>query len=68
MGKHMRRVLEGVQQALTIDTGAEYVIPRRGDFRRDIESLRGDARRVTQGLQKNLEKVLHESSQAGSSR
>jgi hypothetical protein len=54
MGKHIRRLLEGMSQSLALDPGSDYVIPRRGDFRRDIESLRRDAKKIGNGLRKNV--------------
>ena len=64
MGKHIRRLLEGMGQSLVLDPGSDYVIPRRGDFQRDIESLRGDAKKIGNGLRKNVKKA-HEPAHAG---
>jgi len=56
MGKHLRRLLEGIGQSLALDPGSDYVIPRRGDFQRDAELLRGDAKKIGDGLRKNVKK------------
>lgn len=57
MGNHLKNVLEGIQQALTLAPDSDYVIPRRGDFRRDVEALRGDARAIADGLKKNVRRA-----------
>lgn len=62
MSNHIRRLIEGVQQALVIDPGSSYIVPQRGDFHLDNRALRGDARQVANGLRTNAKKVRHESS------
>jgi len=57
MNTHLRRLLDGFRQALTVYPGSDYVIPKRGDFRRDAAALRGDASRVAEGLRRNARRT-----------
>jgi len=48
--EHLKNILSGACQVLVLDNGDGYVRPSRGDFRRDMTSLRADARRVATDL------------------
>lgn len=48
--EHLKNFISGARRVLVLDTGGEYVRPSRGDFIKDMISLRGDARRVASDL------------------
>jgi hypothetical protein len=56
MERHMKNILDGMRQVLVLWPEADYVLPSRGDFRKDNGNLRSDAGRVAEGLRKNLKK------------
>lgn len=46
----MTNLIQGARQVLVLAPSADYIHPSRGDFRHDVRTLRGDARRVSQDL------------------
>lgn len=54
MGKHLMNLLAGAKQALAIWPDSDYIRPSKDGFRRDASTLRGDAKRVAQGLRKTI--------------
>lgn len=63
MGKHLKNILEGLRQALVLDSQGDYVRPAKGDFRRDQQALNGDAKRIAADMRKTAkaygEQIYH---------
>lgn len=54
MGKHLQTFLDGIAQVLVLWPEDDYIIPRRGDFRKDADALRQDVAQVGKNLRKAL--------------
>ncbi|WP_017365271.1 hypothetical protein [Methylococcus capsulatus] len=56
MGKHLKNLLDGAWQVLVMWPESDYVRPSRGDFGKDSDNLRANARRIARGLRDNVKK------------
>ena len=54
MNKHIQNLLDGVRRVFVILPDCDYVIPARGDFRKDRDNLRSDASRIASGLRSSV--------------
>ncbi len=57
MTEHLKNFLDGIRQSLTLSPGSVYVIPKRGDFQRDANALRGDVALIGKDMRKALKKA-----------
>ena len=53
---HLKNLLEGARQVLTLRPSSQYIRPGRGGFARDAANLRADSERVARNLNGALRK------------
>ena len=56
MEQHLKNIIDGMRQVLVLWSDNDYVIPTRGDFHKDAINLRNDAKHISSGLYKNVNK------------
>lgn len=59
MSKHLKNIIDGMWQSLTLWSGSSYVVPKRGDTRMDADALAADFGLVASQLRKTIKKERH---------
>ena len=52
MTNQLKSFINGIGKSLEIYPHQQYIVPKRGEFRHDMQRLRGDAKRIAVDLKK----------------